>query len=259
MIWRLGVAGYPIEHSLSPALHVAGLEQADLDGTSLRIPLHEEQADALGELVGSRFDALSITMPLKGAAIHYCDELTEEAERTGSVNSMLARDGNVLGACTDGLGLLAALRADVDLDVSGARVAVLGAGGAARGIVDALVAAGAQEVFLRGRSPEKVAALVARYAPVTSDAAVGPLDLVINTTPDLARHASEGVEAGVTEATVAVDIVYEPRTTPWMRQYAARGCRVTNGLSMLAYQAALQMEWWFGQPIDGARLREAIQ
>ena len=113
MRWRLGVAGFPIEHSLSPMLHEAGLALADLEGSSSRLELREEDAPLLGELMGTRFDALSVTMPLKFAALSVCDSLDEVSLRIGVVNSLLARDGQILGACTDGPGFLAAVRAAV--------------------------------------------------------------------------------------------------------------------------------------------------
>src|ERR1700687_260097 len=132
MNWRLGVAGFPIDHSLSPKLHEAGLAQVGLTGTSERVALRESEAGRLGELLGTRFDALSITMPLKAAAAGACDVLEPVAARLGVVNSLLLRDGRVTGTATDGDGFVDSLRAQFDLEPDGLAVAVLGAGGAAR-------------------------------------------------------------------------------------------------------------------------------
>jgi shikimate dehydrogenase len=253
--WRLGVAGLPIEHSLSPRLHEAGLRLCGLAGTSERVPLSGRDAGRLVALM-SRFDALSVTMPLKALAVAYCDELDEVAVRTGAVNSLLRREGRLLGANTDGRGLLDALAAQLGFSAAGARVLVLGAGGAARGIVDALVGAGAAEVALDSASPERARALAGRYGVVSLQPS-GRVDLVVNATP---AHVRGAAEAGVAHgAPIGVDIAYEPRMTPWRAALEARGCRTVNGLGMLAYQAARQMRWWFGVEVDGAALLEEIE
>jgi shikimate dehydrogenase len=112
MRWRLGVVGFPISHSLSPQLHEAGLALAGLEGTSERFELRENDASQLRSLMGGQFDALSVTMPLKMAAVQQCDSLDDVAQRTGVVNSLLARDGEVHGANTDGLGFVNAVETE---------------------------------------------------------------------------------------------------------------------------------------------------
>jgi shikimate dehydrogenase len=258
MRWRLGVVGFPIEHSLSPRLHEAGLAQLGLEGTSERLALRESEAGRLGELMGTRFDALSVTMPLKGPALAVCDELDASAERVGVINSLLVRDGRILGASTDGDGFVDALRAQFALVPYHLSVAVLGAGGAARGIVDALARGAASSIAVTARTPERVAWLAARYDCVVATARhPGTLDLVVNTVPADQRGRAEVVD-GATASTVCVDITYEPRNSAWLEAHAGLGCRTANGLGMLAYQAARQMSWWWGRPVDGALLMKAV-
>ena len=259
MSWRLGVAGFPIEHSLSPRLHEVGLVLAGLEGSSARVELHEGEAPRLADLMHTQFDALSVTMPLKAEAARICDWLDDAAQRTGVVNSLLARDGQLLGACTDGQGFLHALVAEFAVSLLGARTVVLGAGGAARGIVDALVHAGVESVSVYARTPANVAVLVDRYENVYDhEHSPSEIDLIVNTTPSASRTAESRVLAGTGVATLAVDITYEPRMSPWRTLYEHAGCRSTNGLGMLAFQAALQMEWWWDTSIDAAALLEAI-
>ncbi|HVB71188.1 MAG TPA: hypothetical protein VND83_06775 [Acidimicrobiales bacterium] len=258
MNWRLGVAGFPIEHSLSPKLHEAGLAQVGLTGTSERVALHESEAGRLGELLGSRFDALSITMPLKALATGACDELEPVAARLGVVNSMLVRDGRVVGTATDGDGFVDSLRAQFDLEPAGLAVAVLGAGGAARGIVDALARGGATTISVTGRTSARVEWLVARYDVVVATARPpGTVDLIVNTVPVDGREGAEVID-GATASTVCVDVLYEPRLTPWRAAYADLGCRTANGVGMLAYQAARQMSWWWGRDVDAALLMKVV-
>jgi shikimate dehydrogenase len=189
-----------------------------------------------------------------------CDERSESALRTRSVNSLLVRDGVLQGESTDGEGFIDALRATYGDVVDNAHAVVLGAGGAASAIVDALVAHGAQSIVVHGRTPSKVEALVERYPIVHSSSLVyRPVDLIVNTIPESGRDNEVAVLQGVHLDTVAVDIVYEPRETEWRQRYAEAGCRTLNGLPMLAYQAALQMRWWWGVALDGSQIMKELQ
>ena len=259
MFWRLGVAGSPIAHSLSPALHVAGLALAHLEGSSTRFELAEADAQKLGRLMGAEVDALSVTMPLKAVAASLCDELDERARALGVVNSLLWREGRLHGASTDGPGFVDSLRGGFEVDVANLNVVVLGAGGAAAAIVDALVHGGAHAVAVIGRTPARVASIAGRYDNVRDHTTLyRPIDLIVNTTPARDRVEAAAVMQGVTRDTIAVDITYDPARSPWLSLHADHGCRHANGRAMLAYQAARQMNWWWGSDIDGAALLEAI-
>ena len=259
MKWRLGVVGSPIEHSLSPQLHEAGLTIAGLKGSSTRVELHEADAKKLAKWMGKDYDALSVTMPLKRAALTYCVELDEAASRTGAVNSLLWRDQRIEGANTDGAGFLDALRAAFGVTVDNLHVVVLGSGGAARAIVDALVGDGASSVAVHARSSDQVENLSGRYTNVFGHMLVyRPVDLIVNTIPETGRNNEAAVIQGVTPETIAVDITYAPALSAWRTMYRAAGCRTQNGLGMLAYQAARQMSWWFETEIDGAELMKVI-
>lgn len=259
MNWRLGVAGSPIAHSLSPELHAAGLALAGLQGSSQRYEIVEADAGTLRDLMGTSLDALSITMPLKSAAASLCDQLDERAAALGVVNSLQFRDDQLLGAATDGPGFVDSLRGVFDVSVENQYVVVLGAGGAARAIVDSLVIAGAHSVTVHGRSAANVERIVSRHPHVMDHTVLyRPVDVIVNTTPAAGREHAAAVMQGVTRDTIAVDITYEPRTSQWLALHAVLGCRHTNGLAMLAYQAARQMNWWWDSEIDGAQLLKAI-
>jgi len=132
MKWRLGVAGSPIEHSLTPQLHDAALAMTGFEGSSRRVELGPKDQAKLNKVMRKEFDALSITMPLKSFGVEICDEIDEVATHTQSVNSLLVRDGKLLGASTDGDGFVNALRGQFDASPEGLHVVVLG-GGARRG------------------------------------------------------------------------------------------------------------------------------
>jgi shikimate dehydrogenase len=259
MIWRLGVVGSPVSQSLSPQLHEAGLRLAGLEGSSRRVEVPLEDAALLSTLLDEEFDALSVTSPLKNAAARLCDQLSEVANRTQSVNSLLRRDGVVMGASTDGDGFVDALNAAFGEAVENAHAVVLGAGGAASSILDALIARGAASVVVHGRNEQKVEDLTGRYPNAYSASLVyRPVDLIVNTIPVAGRDAEAAVLQGVHPETVAVDITYDPAESEWRSRYGAAGCRTMNGLPMLAYQAARQMRWWWDVDVSGAALLEAL-
>ncbi|HEY5104742.1 MAG TPA: NAD(P)-binding domain-containing protein, partial [Acidimicrobiales bacterium] len=245
--------------SRSPQLQVAGLKLAGLEGNATRVELGLGDADQLRDVLTSRFDALSVTSPLKYAAFECCDELSDVAARTQSVNSMLVRDGKILGASTDGEGFIEALRHEFGSVVGNAHAVILGSGGAASAILDALVDHGVASVVVHGRNEEKIEELTRRYKNVYSSSLVyRPIDLIVNTLPIGGRGNEASVLQGVHHESVAVDITYDPVVSEWRKLYDEVGCRTMNGLAMLAFQAALQMQWWWDVPIEGAKLLEVL-
>ncbi len=260
MEWRLGVVGSPVAHSLSPVLHAAGLARAGLTGHSERLEVGRVPAERLAEIVRERFDAVAVTAPLKGIALGACDEASAVAARTESVNGIVVREGRLVGDSTDGDGFADALEGAVGPVIAGAHVQVLGAGGAARAVVDALVARGASSVSVLARRAEQGEALAARYGVVHAGALVyRPVEVVVNTVPAHRRGPEGAVLSGTSADTVAVDLAYEPRETPWLAHYRAAGCRTQNGLAMLCYTAARLMSGWWDVALDGAELLEVVR
>jgi shikimate dehydrogenase len=259
MNWRLGIAGSPIAHSLTPQLQDVALTMAGFEGSSRRVELGAKDKNKLNEVMREEFDALSVTMPLKGFAFEICDELDDVATQTQSVNSLVMRDGTLFGASTDGDGFVNAVRGQFGASVEGAHVVVLGAGGAASAIIDGLVRHGVASVAVHGRNEAKVEALVARHKNVYDfSLTYRPVDVIVNTTPIAGRVDEVAVMQGVGAHTIAVDITYEPRMSSWRELHERSGCASANGLGMLAYQAALQFQWWWDTPFDGAKLLEVI-
>lgn len=257
--WRLGVIGSPIGHSVSPQLHLAGLKYLGYEGTSQRLDVDQAHAYRIREVMGEQFDALSLTMPLKEIAAPMCDELDERATALGVVNSLLWREGRMLGASTDGAGFVDSLRGELGVGVTDMHVVVLGSGGAARAIVDSLVREGASSVTVLGRNRLSVAQIVATHPPVVDHSLIyRPVDLIINTTPSSSRDEQSAVMQGVSRDTIAIDITYEPRQSSWLAPYAQLGCAHRNGLAMVAYTVARQMNWWWNSDIPGSILLPAL-
>jgi len=256
-MWRVGVVGSPISHSLSPVLQRAALSYLGLEGTADAIDL--DSADEAFSTVASSHEALSVTMPLKEKLLARCDELDDVARRIGAVNSLRCTEGVIRGRSTDGYGFLDALTEEMSLSVEGTKVVVLGSGGSAKAIIDALCGAGA-DVFVVARNHETGTRAVERYdnARVVLEPKVA-CDLVVNTIPH--RDGEDRPEfAGITpsDGAVAVDIVYAPAQTPWLARRRDQGFRIQNGLPMLIHQARHQFSWWFDADVPAPILFAAV-
>jgi shikimate dehydrogenase len=254
----VGVIGDPVDHSLSPLLHNTAFAALGLDWVSVgfRVPRGRTAAALEGaRAMGVR--GLSVTMPHKDAVARLVPELSPLAQRLGAVNCVVDAGGAWLGENTDGAGLLAALRHRDGFEPGGLRCLVVGAGGAARAVIAALADAGAAEVIVVNRTPERAASALALAgavgrAGVPEDAP--SCDLVINATPVGMEGSADGaggapwpidpslLHAGQT----VVDLIYHPPETPWMAAARSRGATVDNGLGMLVHQAACQLSAWTG-------------
>jgi shikimate dehydrogenase len=268
----VGVIGDPVAHSLSPLLHNTAFAALGLDWVSVgfRVPAGRAAAALAGaSALGVR--GLSVTMPHKDEVARLVPLLSPMAERLGAVNCLVdAGDGDGdagdtwRGENTDGAGLLAALRHRDGFEPGGRRCLVVGAGGAARAVVAALADAGAAEVIVVNRTPERAAAAIALAGPVGR--AGGPddapsCDLVVNATPVgmAGTAAGDGGVSWPIDPTLlhagqhVVDLIYHPSETPWMAAARSKGATVDNGLGMLVHQAALQLVAWTGlEPPLGA-------
>jgi shikimate dehydrogenase len=256
------VIGWPVRHSLSPAILNAAFAAAGVDWTFVALEVPPGQGAAAVEAVRTLgLGGLSVTMPHKAAAHAAVDEATSVAEELGAVNCVFRRGDRLVGDNTDGAGFMDALAQDPGLDVAGLRCVVVGAGGAGRAVVRALGAAGAAEVAVVNRSPEPAARAAPLAGPagrVGAAADVGSADLVINATP-LGMDVTDGgtdslpVDADLLhEGQVVVDLVYHPLVTPLLATARARGAVAVGGLGMLVHQAGLAFRNWTGEapPLD---------
>lgn len=247
------VVGDPVRHSLSPTLHNAAFDAMGLDWVFLAFEVPGGEAKAAIE--GMRalgIDGLSVTMPHKSDVAAAVDALSPTAERLGAVNTVVRRGGVLVGENTDGAGFVDALRSDEGFDAAGRRCLVLGAGGAARAVVLALADAGASEVVVAGRTPERVATAAAlagdRGRAGTVEEAAG-CDLVVNATP-VGMGEAGGLPldpAQLQAGQVVADLVYHPLVTPLLTEARARGAIAVNGLGMLIHQAAHAFRLWTGE------------
>ena len=271
-----GILGYPLDHTLSPPMHNAAFAALGLDWAYVPWPV---PPDRLGEAVRglralANFAGANVTVPHKEAILPHVDELTAEARAVGAVNTIVRQGDRLTGHTTDGAGLLTDLAEVLAFRPQGARIVIIGAGGAARAAAFALAAAGARRVAILNRSAARASALagdVGRAIPATEavayplhkypdDQILGSADLVLNATA-LGLHAGDPSPldlAPCRPSTVAYDLVYNPPETGFLREARARGLRAANGLGMLVHQGAAAFALWTGRPAPGDVMRRAL-
>ena len=253
-----GVMGWPVAHSLSPRLHGHWLFRYRIDGAYVPLPVPPERLEqALRALPALGFAGVNLTIPHKEAALALMDRLSPVAERIGAVNTVVVdADGTLSGENTDSFGFIAALsQSGAAWRAEAGPAVVLGAGGAARAVGVALLDAGAPEVRLLNRTPERARALAdglgGSVHAVDWGARAAALDgaaLLVNTTslgmggqPPLVLP----LEA-LPRTALVTDVVYTPLITPLLALAQARGNPVVDGLGMLLHQARPGFRAWFG-------------
>lgn len=269
-----GVIGWPVAHSLSPRLHGHWLEALDIDGAYLPLAVAPEHLEsAVRGLAHAGFEGANVTIPHKQAVQCLCDNLSENARAIGAVNTLVFRDGEIAGSNTDGFGFLENLRQGAPTWDAGAGPAVvLGAGGAARAVVWALLDAGVPEVRLLNRTEAKAAALAETFSNSSSaPVAVAAWDrrhAVLDDAALLVNSTSLGMTgqpalpidlSSLPPTAIVTDLVYNPLETPLLAAARKRGNKIVDGLGMLLHQARPGFTAWFGvQPDVTVALRRAV-
>ncbi len=275
----VGLIGWPVGHSKSPAMHNAAFDAAGIDGRYVLLPVHPDRVGAaVAGLRALGFRGANVTVPHKQAVIPFLDALTPEARAIGAVNTIVVQeDGMMLGTNTDAIGFARDL---AEKGVSFERLQsegalVLGAGGSARAVAYALAVRGVPTHIL-ARRPEQAHALAASLAPHLPDA--GLLDahpwqqlpdlaanarLIINCTPvGMTPHSDASPwphDLPFHPEQLVYDLVYNPRQTRLMAQAQDAGAQAWNGLGMLVQQGARAWELWTGLSAPLAVMRAAVE
>lgn len=256
-----GIIGYPLGHSLSPALHNWAFAAADIPAVYLAWPLAPGKVgDFISAMRTLPIAGASVTIPHKETVLPYLDALTDAARAVGAVNTLFWDEERLVGDNTDVAGFTAPLQG-LACDAA----LVLGAGGAARAVLAGLKELGVREVYLANRTPERSAALAAEFGALIVDweqrATLDP-GLLVNATPLGMRgaqaDASPWPAAGFRPGQIAYDLVYNPLETRFLREAAAAGARSVDGLTMFLGQAAGQFKRWTGDAFELAAAREML-
>ncbi|MDF1614205.1 shikimate dehydrogenase [Desulfurivibrio dismutans] len=255
-----GIIGNPVTHSRSPALHNAAFAATGLDKVYVPLPALDGAA-AVAAIRALGIAGASVTIPHKETVIPELDSVDPVAAKIGAVNTIVRRGDQLHGANTDWLGANQAL--GEALELAGARVLLLGAGGSARAIGFGLLEAGAM-VTLASRTPAKGQELARQlgcpWRPL-AQAAKQPADALVNATSvGMGPMADQSPVAAAALANfpVVMDIVYSPLDTRLLREAAAAGCRCIDGLAMLLYQGAAQFTMWTGQEAPVEVMRQQL-
>jgi shikimate dehydrogenase len=259
---RYAVIGNPVEHSLSPRIHAAFAAQTgqELEYGRLLAPL-----DGFIEVAGKFFAeggrGLNVTVPFKAEAHAWMEEVDPLARMAGAVNTINWEAGRRVGYNTDGLGLLRDLTANQGETLRGARILLIGAGGAASGVVGPLLDAAPREIVVANRTPARARELVGRFPEATARGDLraaafgevqGAFDVVINATSAGLAGSVAGVDPAVTAGAFCYDMFYGRSTAfcVWAGMSGAR--RVADGIGMLVEQAAEAFRIWRGIRPDTA-------
>jgi shikimate dehydrogenase len=267
-----GVMGWPVGHSRSPVIHNHWIAQLGLRGAYVLLPVQPEKLDdALRSLPVLGFAGCNLTIPHKVAALEIVDRVDLLAQRIGAVNTVVVEaDGTLTGLNTDGFGYIQSLL-DVqpDWQADAGPVVVVGAGGAARAIIVALVERGAKEIRLTNRSVDKAKDMAAEFGRQVNAVpwedrheALSGAALLVNTT-NQGMHGEPALDLNLRQlpsTALVSDIIYIPMETPLLAAARARGNATVNGLGMLLHQARPAFAAWFGVlPEVSPALFEQIQ
>jgi shikimate dehydrogenase len=278
----VGVMGWPVAHSLSPAMHNAAFEALGLNWRYVPLAVRPDQVGGAVEgLKALGFRGANVTVPHKESVVPYLDQLPPQVRRFGAVNTIVIDRSQeprctLTGQNTDVQGFILALQ-EGGFDPAGRRVLVVGAGGGARGVVAALCGAGAASVAVLNRTPVRAAALVADLSacaggarlvahaltPEALERHAADADLLVNaTTAGMWPHVNASIwpaDLPLPSHLAVCDLVYRPLETQLLRRAHAAGALCIDGLSMLIWQGALSFEMWTGRRAPVAAMRAACQ
>ena len=256
--------GYPVSHSRSPEIHTRFASQFGLDLEYRRI---EVAPGSLPAAVAS-FRAMggvgcNVTVPLKEEAARLSNELGFEAAQSGAANTLTAiRGGRTRGDNTDGVGLIRQLRENLGVHLEGSKMLIIGAGGAVRGVLPALLAAGSAKIVIVNRTPERARDLARRFAclgeirvAASDSTELKAMDIVINASSAGMAGLAPSLPSTAAKGALCVDLAYGPAAEPFMAWAQSGGARaVHDGWGMLVEQAAESFSIWHGHRPDTSAL-----
>ncbi|MSQ23692.1 MAG: shikimate dehydrogenase [Chloroflexi bacterium] len=270
------VIGFPIAHSLSPAIHNAAFAATGFDGHYRAVEVAPDQLEAwVKQARGLETLGFNVTLPHKEAIIRHLDRIEGDAELAGAVNTVIAmrpdsaRPG-LSGTNTDGIGFRQMLAEEAHTTLTGKKVLLLGAGGAARAVALVALQDGAHTLWVANRHEERARGLLTQLSTITTataaeslsladprlQALMGDADIIVNATSVGLRQDELPADPGsANSSALVIDLIYNPAETAFMHAARGRGIQVLGGLGMLVHQAAAAFERWtaIGAPIPVMR------
>ena len=272
---RAYLLAHPAGHSLSPVMHNAAFAQLGLDATYSALDVTSEQLpDVMARLREGESYGANVTVPHKLTVTPFMDELTDAARAVGAVNTVINRDGRLVGDNTDGVGFIRGLIEDADTEPRAKRAVLLGAGGAGRAVAYALLNAGVDRLQIFNRTQEKAEALGLEFSTYGDaetvdfrglETAVRGADLLVNTTSVGLEH--EGIDPDLSPLPpgllpnqgMVCDLIYRPEKTRLLKDAEGEGLKTQNGVPMLVYQGAASFRAWTGRDAPVGVMTDAVQ
>lgn len=267
-----GVIGDPIRHSRSPLMLNRAFQEKQINAAYAAFHVLPEQLErAFQGMKAMQFGGLNVTIPHKVAMMSYVDEIDESARAIGAVNTIVNHNGLWKGYNTDGIGYVRSLKEESGIVLKDKHIVVIGAGGAARGIVYALAQEQPAIIYVVNRTEARAVQLAESLGEYALMRALGldamhriehEIDLVINTT-DIGMHPhidAVPIDLAFLKPHMTVsDIIYNPRQTKLLKEAKRLGCQIHGGLGMFIYQGAYAFEYWTGEAAPVAAMREIVE
>ena len=269
------VVANPIKHSISPFIHNSAFEATNTNGVYVA---WEVEATDLAETVANvrryQMFGINLSMPYKEQVISYLDQLSEEARLIGAVNTVVNREGTLIGYNTDGKGFFKSLPS---FKISRKRMVLLGAGGAAKAILAQAILDGVSQisVFVRSSSIEKTRPYLKKIQNATGfrvdlfaledvqdlQDSITQADLLVNATSVGMDGSSQPIPTSIVlpEKLLVADVIYQPFETPFLKWARKQGNQSINGLGMLLYQAAEAFQLWTGKEMPTDQIWELLK
>ena len=269
------VVANPIKHSISPFIHNSAFETTNTNGVYLAWEVDEaELAETVANIRRYQMYGINLSMPYKEQVIPYLDQLSEEACLIGAVNTVVNREGTLIGYNTDGKGFFKSLPS---FKISRKRMVLLGAGGAAKAILAQAILDGASQisVFVRSSSIEKTRPYLEKLQKATGfrvdlfaledvqelQDSITQADLLVNATSVGMDGVSQPIPTSIVlpEKLLVADVIYQPFETPFLKWARNQGNQSINGLGMLLYQAAEAFQLWTGKEMPTDQIWESLK
>ena len=269
------VVANPIKHSISPFIHNSAFEATNTNGVYLAWEVDAtELAETVANIRRYQMYGINLSMPYKEQVIPYLDELSEEARLIGAVNTVVNREGTLIGYNTDGKGFFKSLPS---FKISRKRLVLLGAGGAAKAILAQAILDGVSQisVFVRSSSMEKTRPYLEKIQNATGfrvdlfaledvqdlQDSITKADLLVNATSVGMDGSSQPIPTSIVlpEKLMVADVIYQPFETPFLKWARNQGNQSINGLGMLLYQAAEAFELWTGKEMPTDQIWESLK
>ena len=269
------VVANPIKHSISPFIHNSAFEATNTNGVYLAWEVDAaELAETVANIRRYQMYGINLSMPYKEQVIPYLDQLSEEACLIGAVNTVVNREGTLIGYNTDGKGFFKSLPS---FKISGKRMVLLGAGGAAKAILAQAILDGVSQVsvFVRSASIEKTRPYLEKLQNATGfrvdlfaledvqdlQDSITKADLLVNATSVGMDGSSQPIPTSIVlpEKLLVADVIYQPFETPFLKWARNQGNQSINGLGMLLYQAAEAFQLWTGKEMPTDQIWELLK